>query len=88
MIPLILNNAYVIYSNATQVRAINDKNQIVNSEKVYLSIIWYVGSMLGYYFMELHHQGLDLRSSKEMFIFAVCEASFMISMGMSYFYSW
>lgn len=78
----------MIYSNATQVNAINDRNQIVNSEKVYLSIIWYVGSIVAYYFMELNNQGLDLRSSKEMFIFAICEASFMISMAMSYFFSW
>lgn len=38
--------------------------------------------------MEQNNQGLDLRSSKEMFTFAICEASFMVSMGMSYFYSW
>jgi hypothetical protein len=44
--------------------------------------------MVGYYSMELNKQGLDLRSSKEMFVFAICEASFMVSMGMSYFYSW
>ena len=38
--------------------------------------------------MERYNQGLDLKSSKEMFLFSICETVFMSSMAMSYFYSW
>lgn len=60
---MVLNNGYVIYSNLNQLKGINDKTQVVNKEKVYLSIVWYIGSMFGYYMMEQYNQGLDLKSS-------------------------
>jgi len=38
--------------------------------------------------MESYNQGLHLRSSQEMFVFSAWETLFMVSMAMSYFYSW
>jgi len=60
----------------------------VNKHKVLFSIFYYFLSLLAYYFMEIYHQGLNLHSSKEMFIFSIFETLFMIGMAMSFFYSW
>lgn len=60
----------------------------VNKDKVLLSIFWFFVSIIGYFMMERYNQGLDLKSSAEMFLFSICETVFMCSMAMSYFYSW
>ena len=60
----------------------------MNQHKVVWSIFWFFGSIVAYTLMEKYHQGLNLHSSKEMFLFSCCETFFMVSMAMSYFFSW
>ena len=60
----------------------------MNQEKVFYSLAWYAGTMVGYAMMETHGQGLALRSSEDMLIFTLSETIFMVSMGMCYFYGW
>jgi len=60
----------------------------VNKHKVYFSIFYYFLSLFAYYEMECFNQGLNLKTSKEMFFFSVWETLFLLSMAMSYFYSW
>ena len=62
--------------------------RIINKTKVFYGMVWYAGSLVGYCMMETYHQGLALKSSKEMFIFTASECLFMVSMAMSYFYSY
>ena len=61
---------------------------LVNRPKVYKSIFWFGVSIFGYTMMEKYNQGLELQSSQEMFCFSACETLFLLSMAMSYFYSW
>jgi hypothetical protein len=60
----------------------------VNKTKVFYGMIWYAGSLLGYFLMEKFHQGLDFSTSKEMFFFTASETLFMVSMAMSFFFSY
>jgi hypothetical protein len=98
IIPLLLNNLYMLYSNFNQLVQLASQSStspktpglapLVNRPKVYNSILWYVVSILAYFYMEKFNQGLNLRTSEEMFLFSICETLFMVSMAMSYFYSW
>lgn len=51
-------------------------------------MIWYIGSLVGYFFMEKFDQGLNIETSEQMLFFTASETLFMISMAMSYFYSY
>ena len=96
---MLINNGYMVYSNINQLKQIywslpNFPNQLqrtspkVNKHKVLLSIFWFFTSVVGYFLMESYNQGLDLKSSAEMFMFSIFETIFMCSMSMSFFYSW
>lgn len=71
MIPLCINNAYLLLTNFKSLRSssppLNAPNpsspssshfnnspgqRIVNKQKVFYGIIWYIGSLVGYCFME------------------------------------
>ena len=97
--PMLINNGYMVYCNINQLKQMywslpNFPSQIpgasprVNKKKVLLSIFWFFTSIFGYFLMESYNQGLDLKSSAEMFMFSICETVFMCSMSMSFFYSW
>ena len=92
VIPLMINNLYMLYSNFTQVVQLQydqtTSGPIVNRTKVYYNLLWYIGSIVSYVYMERFHQGLNLKTSQEMFQFSICETFFMVSMAMSNFYSW
>lgn len=106
IIPLALNNGYMLVCNLNQLRALalqqlgaealdeaaaklkEESGPLVNKAKVLKSIFWFFVSLIGYFKMEVYHQGLDLQSSKEMFCFSAWETLFLVSMAMSYFYSW
>lgn len=51
-------------------------------------MVWYGGSILGYVLMQKYHQGLDIKSSRDMFLFTASETLFMVSMAMCYFFSY
>ena len=51
-------------------------------------MVWYIGSLVGYCIMENYGQGLSIRTSQEMFFYTVGETLFMVSMAMSYFFSY
>lgn len=51
-------------------------------------MVWYVGSLVGYCIMQLYNQGLSLKTSQEMFFYTAGETLFMVSMAMSYFFSY
>lgn len=61
---------------------------VVNKAKVAYGMMWYAGSLIGYCLMEKFNQGLDLKTSQEMFFFTASETVFMVSMAMSYFFSY
>jgi len=65
-----------------------NKGKVVNKPKVGYGMLWYVGSLVGYALMEKFDQGLRIRTSKEMLMFTASETLFMVSMALSYFYSW
>lgn len=65
-----------------------ESGPLVNKQKVLKSIFWFFVSLIGYFKMESYHQGLDIQSSYEMFCFSAWETLFLVSMSMSYFYSW
>lgn len=99
ILPLALNNTYMVGTNAMRYYyskntdgpsspSSQTKELQVNQEKVFYSLAWYAGTMVGYAMMETHGQGLALRSSEDMLIFTLSETIFMFSMGMCYFYGW
>ena len=91
IIPLFLNNVYMLYSNFKQVVQIQYETNVgpkVNRTKVYYNVLWYIGSIIAYCYMEKFNQGLMLKTSEEMFLFSICETFFMVAMAMSNFYSW
>jgi len=61
---------------------------MVNKTKVAYGMVWYIGTLVGYGLMESFDQGLNIHSSKEMFFYTASETLFLISMAMTYFYSW
>ena len=63
-------------------------DRVVNKSKVFFGMAWYVGSLVGYFLMEKCDQGLDLHSSHELFFYTASETLFMVSMAMSYFFSY
>ena len=56
--------------------------------KVFYGMLWYMGSLFGYFMMEQMNQGLDLKTSQEMFYYTASETLFLVSMAMSYFFSY
>ena len=60
----------------------------VNKLKVYYGLVWYVLCCIGYALMNAYNQGLQLETSKDMFLFTASECLFMVSMAFSYFYSY
>jgi hypothetical protein len=97
LVPLVLNNLYMLVCNLQQLIEFasyasqpepTELKSRVNRGKVLWSIFWYFMSVISYGFMQTFNQGLHLRSSKEMFYFSIWETLFMVSMAMSYFYSW
>ena len=56
VIPLLINNVYMLYSNFSQVVQLQydqtTSGPIVNRNKVYYNILWYVGSIVAYVYME------------------------------------
>ena len=65
-----------------------DSEKLVNPTFVVYSIAYYILSWFGYYWMSRFNQGLDLNSSKEMFIYCIFETVFQVSMALGFFYSW
>jgi hypothetical protein len=61
---------------------------MVDRTAVIYSVLLYILSWIGYYCMSLYNQGLELESSKDMFIFSIAESMFLVSMALGYFYSW
>ena len=59
-----------------------------NKNKIFLGIVWYAGTMVGYALMERNGQGLAIKSSRDMLNYTASETLFMVSMGMCYFYGW
>mmetsp|Transcript_8341 Transcript_8341/g.13953 ORF Transcript_8341/g.13953 Transcript_8341/m.13953 type:complete len:257 (+) Transcript_8341:321-1091(+) len=100
IIPLAINNLYMLFCNLQQLREFasyssqptaptpGERSSKVNQVKVHYSIFWYFVSIAAYFMMESYHQGLKLESSKQMFQFSLCETTFMVSMAMSFFFSW
>jgi hypothetical protein len=88
LIPIFLNNGYVVYSNYSSVKAMIETNTTVHQKACIYSVGFYILSWVGYAMMDQYQQGLYLQSSKEMFIFAVWETLFLTSMALGFFYSW
>jgi len=49
-------------------------------------MVYYMGSLIGYYYMMQRNQGLQMETSQDMFLYTASESLFMISMAMCYFY--
>lgn len=49
-------------------------------------MVYYMGSLVGYYYMTQRNQGLQMETSQDMFLYTASESLFMISMAMCYFY--
>lgn len=49
-------------------------------------MIYYMGSLVGYFYMCMFNQGLQMETSLDMFLYTASETIFMISMAMCYFY--
>lgn len=92
VIPLALNNLFLFATNFTNIfssaRTPSKTSQVVNRQKVGYGMVWYAGSLFGYALMEKFEQGLNIKSSEEMFIFTAAETLFMVSMALCYFYTW
>lgn len=57
-----------------------------NKEKVFYGMVYYAGSCIGYGFMAQFNQGLQMKTSQDMFLYTASETLFMVSMAMCYFY--
>lgn len=77
-------------SSPSSIPSYNEKQPKVeaNKHKIFLGIVWYAGTMIGYALMEKNGQGLAIKSSRDMLNFTASEAIFMVSMAMCYFYGW
>jgi hypothetical protein len=65
LIPLALNNGYMLWSNLQQVRQIfSQPSSSINKKKVYLSVAFYLVSGVAYGLMESYNQGLHLETSQ------------------------
>lgn len=97
LIPLIINNGYMFYSNCRSLASkdeieppsfMKDKIPVANRPMIVKSVIWFFISIAGYLMMARMNQGLNLKSSSEMFIFSIYETIFMVSTALNFFYSW
>lgn len=98
LIPLLINNGYMFYSNCVSLAAsrdnieppafMKDHKPTVNRSKVAKSVLWFFVSIAGYLMMARMNQGLNLNSSSEMFIFSIYETVFMVATALNFFYSW
>lgn len=94
LIPVLINNGYMAGSNLMQLSTISSLVEDaktpakVNRSMVGKSVFWFIVSIIGYLMMAYFNQGLNLRSSSDLFLFSVCETVFMVAMGLNFFYSW